>query len=268
MAEQSPIGSFWYSSANTSAGTYPYNNIIQTESGHFTMMDDTPGQEKIRTQHRTGTYHEMQQDGSIEHVVQGNGFTVIMKDKNLIVHGICNIEIYGDAKLHIQGDSYSRVDGDEYSQVKGDSNIHTDGDVDITAGGDVDITAGGTSGDITLSAQNSVTINSDLRVSGAISGAAVTAETNVTAGYKCFAIGGIETLGGINAGFSTPGAIVAPGIITGLVEVTAPLVQGVLVSGVVVKDIMGTLGMFRLTYDIHNHIDSWGGITSPPLQIV
>lgn len=268
MAEQSPIGSFWYSSANTTAGTYPYNNVTQSESGHFQMMDDTPGQEKIRTQHRTGTYHEMQPDGSTEHVVRGNNFTVIIKDNNLVVQGICNIEVYGDAKLHIQGDSYSQIDGDEYSQVKGDSNIHTEGDVDITAGGDVDITAGGATGDITLSAQNSVTINSDLRVSGAISGAAVTADTNVTAGYKCFAIGGIETLGGINAGFSTPGPVVAPGIITGLVEVTAPLIQGVLVSGIVVTDVMGTLGALRTVYDIHNHIDSQGGVTSSPLQIV
>jgi hypothetical protein len=267
MAEQSPIGSFWYSSANTASGTYPYNNVTQTESGHFHMMDDTPGQEKIRTQHRTGTYHEMQPDGSTEHVVQGNGFSVYIKDKNLVVHGVCNIEIYGDSKLHIHGDSYSQVDGSLHSQVTGDANIHVDGSLDVTASGDVDITAGGPMGDITLSAQNSVTINSDLRVSGVISGSAVTADTNVTAGYKCFALGGIETLGGINAGFSTPGPTVAPGIITGLVEVTAPLIQGILVSGITVTDVMGTLGALRLTYDIHTHIAPYG-ITSSPLQIV
>ena len=31
---------------------YPYNNAMQTESGHFQEFDDTPGAERIRTQHR------------------------------------------------------------------------------------------------------------------------------------------------------------------------------------------------------------------------
>ena len=43
---------------------YPYNDVTQTESGHFMEMDDTPGAERIRLQHRTGTFTEIQADGN------------------------------------------------------------------------------------------------------------------------------------------------------------------------------------------------------------
>ena len=46
------------------ATQYPYNNVMQTESGHFQEFDDTPGAERMRWQHKAGTFTEWQPDGT------------------------------------------------------------------------------------------------------------------------------------------------------------------------------------------------------------
>ena len=36
-----------------------FNKVFETESGHVQEFDDTPGQERIHTYHRSGTFHEV-----------------------------------------------------------------------------------------------------------------------------------------------------------------------------------------------------------------
>ena len=43
---------------------YPYNNVMQTESGHVQEWDDTPGAERIHTYHRSGSFIEFHPDGT------------------------------------------------------------------------------------------------------------------------------------------------------------------------------------------------------------
>ncbi len=88
---------------------YPTNKVYETESGHYKEYDDTAGAERIKEAHTSGTYYEMQADGSI--------VTFITKD------------------------SYSIVLGDESVTIAGKVTINVGGDVDLTAGGTVSINA-------------------------------------------------------------------------------------------------------------------------------
>ena len=88
---------------------YPTNKVYQTETGHYKEYDDTPGAERIKEAHKSGTYYEMQADGSI--------------------------------KTHITKDNYSIVLGDESVTIAGKVTINVGGDVDLTAGGNVSINA-------------------------------------------------------------------------------------------------------------------------------
>ena len=55
------------SAANTDyQPVYPYNNITQTEAGHTFELDDTPTRERVRLQHRSGTFIEMHPNGDEE----------------------------------------------------------------------------------------------------------------------------------------------------------------------------------------------------------
>jgi len=47
------------------AAKYPFNKTITTVGGHIIELDDTPEAERIHIFHRSGTYIEMNQDGSL-----------------------------------------------------------------------------------------------------------------------------------------------------------------------------------------------------------
>jgi hypothetical protein len=212
------------------ARQYPYNHVTQTESGHFKEMDDSPGNERIRTQHRTGTYVEMQPDGSEVHKIVGNGYEIIAKDKQVLVKGICHITVEGDSVFHVYGDAWSSIEGNAHLDIHGDSKTTIGGDATIMSSGDVDIIAGGLLADINLSASNGVNVTGDLHVSGDItSGSNINAVLNVGAGLKLFSNQGVETLGGLNVGFAGI-PVTVPGVITSTVSIVSPTAQHGLIN--------------------------------------
>lgn len=214
---------------------YPYNNITQTESGHMFEMDDTPGGERVRIHHRSGTFIEMHPNGDEVHKVYGDGYEIIIKNKNVLIKGVCNITVEGDSVLHVKGDSYSQVDGSVYQNISGDVQQLISGDCEQTIDGDFDINA---SGDVNISADN-VNINADLNVNGDIgSNQTIAAVGNITAGLSVSAVKSVETTGYMLAA----------------VSVTAPIIS----------DIIGSLGSVRIGTNAHIHIDSKGGFTTTP----
>jgi len=242
-------GSTWTTAANTQVGSYPYINLSQTEAGHMDMKDDTPGNESMRRQHGTsGTYQHWYASGDADAVVKGNNFTVIVKDNNISIRGICNIEVYQDCKLTVHGDMISEIDGNLKASVGKKTQIHSAGNVDLTSDGDVSISAGpgdvltGLGGGVIyLNSPSDVIVSGDLRVQGSITCTALSAKTNITAGFKVFATGGLETLGGLNVGLVTPGPIVPPGVITAITSINSPLsIQGIS-SSILGFDVMNTL---------------------------
>ena len=44
---------------------YPDNKVYETESGHYKEYDDTPGAERIKESHKSGTYYEIYKDGNM-----------------------------------------------------------------------------------------------------------------------------------------------------------------------------------------------------------
>lgn len=63
-----------------SSTEYPHSRSMFTKSGHYLMYDDTEGNERIKTQHRTGTYYEIRPDGNFQfRSVSGEKNTVIIQ---------------------------------------------------------------------------------------------------------------------------------------------------------------------------------------------
>jgi len=223
-----PQGNFWTepeSAANTDyPPVYPFNHVQQTESGHAFEMDDTPTRERIALTHRTGTFIEMHPNGDEVHKVYGNGFTIIVSNKNILIGGDCNIQINGNCNLEVMKDMNVQVGGDYNLQVKGATNIRSVGEIDILGDTDVRITAdenfGGT---MYLGAADHISIASDLNVGGSIHADMINAESRVTAGTGVFAgLAGFTTSGGVSAGFPSPATPVAvPGQINALTSVNA-----------------------------------------------
>tara|TARA_Y100000004_G_scaffold196616_1_gene267270 strand:- start:1145 stop:2584 length:1440 start_codon:yes stop_codon:yes gene_type:complete len=98
--------------------TYPNCHTKETKSGHIIELDDTKSSERILEYHKTGTFTEVDKDGTETKVVVGNGFEVVFQDKNVNVKGNCNLTIDKDVRVLVKGDYYLEVEGDYYINAK------------------------------------------------------------------------------------------------------------------------------------------------------
>lgn len=230
------------SAANTDyQPIYPYNNIQQTESGHSFEMDDTPTRERVRLQHRSGSFIEMHPNGDEVHKIIGKGYEIVVSDKNVLIKGICNITIQGDSVLNVQGDAYTQIDGNAYENIKGNVKQVVQGDSRLIVNGDIDIDS---SGDINLGA-STVNINADLMVRGDIGcSQSIQANGNIAAKISLSANKSVETIG-----YMVAGTTVNAGI-----SMFAPTVS----------DMFGSMQMFRMKVNTHVHIGNKGFPTSTP----
>jgi len=259
------------------AAKYPYNNVMQTESGHFQEFDDTPGAERIRTQHKAGTFTEIQPDGTEVHKIVGDGYYITAKDGNVIVGGQCNISITGNAEITVGGDAITNVRGSVKQTVEKDYNLLVKGNYSVISSGYLNLTAPTTQG-IYITSGGRAVFNTDVSVVGQVkaddihSTGAVTAGTGIQAGVpgsdNPFA--GIATLGGVNVGIPGP---TVPGTVTATVLVTAPAVIGTVITyGGILMDPEGGAPLIRSLYDSHTHAyhPGPGGLapTNSPLPLM
>jgi hypothetical protein len=230
------------SAANTDyPPVYPYNNIQQTESGHSFELDDTPGRERVRLQHRSGTFTEIHPNGDVVHKILGKGFEIIASNKNVLIKGVCNITINGDSVVHVKGDSYNRVDGNVYQDVKGNIKQTVNGNCEQTVDGDFDVNV---SGNMNVNATN-LNVNADLNVRGDIGTTqSVSAQGNITAALSVSANKSIET--------------------TGYMLAATTINAGVSMFAPTVSDFDSSIEMLRVKIDRHEHIGNRGYGTSPP----
>ena len=82
---------------------YPYNKVVQTESGHLFEVDDTPDNERIHTSHRSGTYQEVNFEGNRVNRIVGNDYEIVQKNQKIYIVGDVDIEVKGNYKLNVTG---------------------------------------------------------------------------------------------------------------------------------------------------------------------
>lgn len=83
--------------------TYPYNRVMETESGHILEFDDTPGAERVHIYHRSGTSEEIHPDGTKVIRIHANAYEVVLSNKNVYIKGDISFTTGGDIKLKAGG---------------------------------------------------------------------------------------------------------------------------------------------------------------------
>jgi hypothetical protein len=78
---------------------YPYNKTLTTWAGHVIEIDDTPDADRIHVYHSSGSYVEMNPDGSVVSKTMDNDVEVVMKDKSVYVKG--NVQIEADGRINL-----------------------------------------------------------------------------------------------------------------------------------------------------------------------
>lgn len=135
---------------STFAARYPYNRVEVTEAGHERHYDDTPGKERVREAHMSGTYYEVSPDGKKTEQVVGNNIQYVKgghtqtvdKNTDTKVHGSTRTSVSGDSHTETKGSvtsttgghSKSIVGGDQVSAVNGDSVQGVRGEMSVKVG--------------------------------------------------------------------------------------------------------------------------------------
>lgn len=242
---------------------YPYNNITQTESGHSFEMDDTPGRERIRLQHRSGTFTEIHSDGTEVHKVFGDGYEINIKNKNVLIRGVCNITVEGDAVMHVKGNKYERIDGNYEQEIRGDYTQVVKGEAKILSENDMTIGSNpGFAGSLRISTGDHLYLDSDLTIAGELTADKITSLTRIDAGTGVNAgpLGFVSVLGGLSLGIpvAVPGSIYTLGTINSVVSVNAPTGNFGLMSAILMTDVVNTT-----LHNFHLHPVP-RGISGPP----
>ena len=144
-----------YLSSVKISSIYPYNHVRMSESGHLEEWDDTETAERMHRYHRTGTFEEIQPDGTKVTKIVGNEYEITLGYKDVLISGTCNVtiegdcrmmigsegnssslvqEVYGDYHLHVHGDKRTKIHGNEITEVLADRKIVINGEDDLNVG--------------------------------------------------------------------------------------------------------------------------------------
>ena len=154
-----PTGS--YQPPSTYAPVYPYNNVMETESGHCKEYDDTPGNERITERHKSGTRYEIDPNGTKNETIARDNYQLVLGHDTLEVHGNVKIIVSGDADIAVAGNVATTVGGYMTANVKGYIDAtSTEGNITTTSTeGDITVTTTDTTKKITLAGNVDITEN-------------------------------------------------------------------------------------------------------------
>lgn len=130
---------------------YPFNKVFETESGHVQEFDDTPGQERIHTYHRSGTFTEIDTNGTQVNYIVGDNFVLMEKNGCVHVAGECNITVDGNTNIYARTDANIQVQQNATLKVGNNLDIGVATDVTMAVGGDFRLKV---IGDLSIDANN------------------------------------------------------------------------------------------------------------------
>ena len=167
-------GATWDQSPNPYNATYPFNHVTMSESGHVLEFDDSPNSERIHMYHKSGTFMEIDANGTKVTRIVGDGYEIyerngyvhingslnvtvdgvanvlVKNGLNLDVRGVANINVYNDVNLNVSGSLNASISESFKLKateviIEGDSvDIRSNGGLTMSGSGDININSGGT----------------------------------------------------------------------------------------------------------------------------
>ena len=128
-------GDSWEQPLAPFGGLYPYNKVYESESGHLFVLDDTPSNENVSLYHKTGSFIDIDANGTQVNKIVGDGYTIIDRNGAIYIGGACNLTVGNSVNILVQGSADIQVDGP--------STINLNNNVDIGIGGDLNMVVGG-----------------------------------------------------------------------------------------------------------------------------
>lgn len=134
-------GTTWDQAPIPYNATYPFNHVRVTESGHVQEFDDTKGNERIHTYHRSGTFTEVDKNGTRVNRIVGDDFEIIERNGHVLVRGTMNLTVMGNSNIRVENNTNIDVLGDVTMTVGGKMTTGVNGDYRIACAGEFSIDA-------------------------------------------------------------------------------------------------------------------------------
>lgn len=166
---------------------YPFNKVLETESGHVMEFDDTPGAERVHIAHRSGTFQEVYPSGTKVEKIVKNNYQIIFSDSHVFIKGRVNLTVESNVNMKV----YGHVNLEAHNDI----NANVAGSVNYTVGGDFNVKAE----NINLEANSSISNYSE-------TGAIVTSCADYSVSAENDAVissGGSAVLSGLSVGLNS-----------------------------------------------------------------
>ncbi len=137
---------------------YPNNHVLCTESGHVQEFDDTPNSRRIHLYHASGTFTEIDDNGSQVNRIVGDGFEIYERHGFVHVKGAKHVNVEGAHTLKVGNTLDLEVSGATNINIFNNANLNVSGDFNLAVGGKINMKAGG---DINIDSSNTANINSN-----------------------------------------------------------------------------------------------------------
>lgn len=111
---------------------YPYSNSYHSEGGHIVEMDDTYGSERLNILHKSGTYTEMNPDGSMTNRIRGDNIEVIEKSGIVYIKGAASITIDGNAYVKVNNALTVDISGAAIINVMNNAVLNVSGSANLS----------------------------------------------------------------------------------------------------------------------------------------
>lgn len=162
---------------------YPYNHVFMSESGHIMEFDDTPNSERVHIYHKTGTYTEIDSNGTEVKRIVGDKYEILERNGHLYIKGTADVTIDGNHNVKINNALNVEVSGKTTVNVYNDADINVSGNMNLSVKEDLNIRANNinmeAAGNINLSSASIREQASDINVT-----ASTYKETVGTSSYR------------------------------------------------------------------------------------
>ena len=125
-------GSAEQPASTQSSAKYPYNHVMETESGHYIEFDDTSGNERIHIFHKKGTFIEIDASGNVVIKTVGNVTNIVAGNMDTYVKGNYSITAGGNLDVYAMGNLTEKVDGNRKTTITGTETLEITGAVTNT----------------------------------------------------------------------------------------------------------------------------------------
>ena len=120
---------------------YPFNHVFMSESGHVMEFDDTPYSERIHIYHKSGTFTEIDANGTQVNRIVGDNYEILERNGYVHIKGAVNITVEGDANIQVNNNANMNVRGNMNTAIAGAYNVKA-GSINFESTGATNIYSG------------------------------------------------------------------------------------------------------------------------------